>query len=772
MLEKFYQNHVLSTLTFVLVLAMGVSSYFHLPREKNPTINYNMVQITTSLPGASAWDVEKLVTNPLEDAIAKVMDVTVVSSESMEGVAIILLRFGDISGRTYDRRLNDLRREIQNAVNAELPAEASAPNILEVTSSSAFPTATVIVSALANDENLRKRARSFGKRLERIAEVEKVDTVGLNAPEIVVRFIPERLARFGVNPATLADIVGIHFRDVSAGTLRITDQQWAIRLVGSNSDMEQLARLSVRTKHGKLLLSSLAHINRGREKPTHLVRNQGRPAVMLSVTKRGSANTLILHDSILELISKANAASQYTGVKFVLMDDQTASIRSSIDIMQSNALLGLVCVLLVTMAFLGWKIAVLTAIGIPFTLAGTFWVLDLFNFTLNNSVLLAVVLALGMLVDDAVVVVEAIYLRLQQNVSDKMAVIDALHEVFAPVTASVLTTIAAFLPLMLAPGILGQYMMVVPLVITLALGFSLIEAFWMLPVHIQGWQVGFSGNSRIHTVRLAATGWIQRRYLSILIYVMRRPKRSYGLVLALFLFAIGGVIKGLVPINFFAIDSYRLFYVDVEMHTGTALDITLKKLLEMETIIHRNLQDDELREIAVGAGQTFTKNGTQYGQLMVTLHPQTETTRNVEAIIDAIRPKLVNMKDTKAVALIHISDAPNEKPISIKIRGDDYTEINQAAVALRAIMEAMPTLSDIGGEDSGGRMELDFQLNAEAALDAGIDPQTVARIVRLMVDGEVVASVQEKGEKVEVRVVSERDQVGSVDNFLRARPLL
>ena len=212
----------------------------------------------------------------------------------------------------------------------------------------------------------------------------------------------------------------------------------------------------------------------------------GKPSVLMAVMKAEGANTLELVDEMKEYIQTRNELEAVTGTRLVLIDDQTIPTRKALSIMQNNALIGLMLVLGVAWIFLGFKIATLTAIGIPFILARTFWILQGMDQTLNVTVLLGVVIALGMLVDDAVVVVEAIYYRIERGLTGIDAIVDALTETAAPVTAAVLTTVAAFMPLMLLPGILGKFMMVIPLVVSIALIISLVEAFWMLPGHVLG----------------------------------------------------------------------------------------------------------------------------------------------------------------------------------------------------------------------------------------------------------------------------------------------
>jgi len=246
-----------------------------------------------------------------------------------------------------------------------------------------------------------------------------------------------------------------------------------------------------------------------------------------------------------------------TGLKLTLLDDQTESTREAISIMQGNALLGLLLVALITWIFLGAHIAFFIGIGIPFTLAGTFWLLSATGQTLNQNILLGVVIVLGMLVDDAVVVVEAIYYRIQRGAQSMQAAIDALKEVFTPVTASVATTMAAFLPLMLMPGIVGKFMFTVPFVVSVALLISLIQAYWILPVHISMSRLDMSSPGKLQRWRTRFLHKLRLKYGKLLVRVLRKPKRSLAVVLALFLAAISAIGSGMVRVEFFAFDPMR-----------------------------------------------------------------------------------------------------------------------------------------------------------------------------------------------------------------------
>lgn len=770
-LRRLLSNHVLTNLSFVLVLVLGCFAYVLMPSAKDPEVNFNWVNIITILPGASASDIERRITDPLEDAIAAtISDIKFVTSTSRDSISNILIRFNQIDERTFDKRLSDLRREVQNTYNDELPQEAEDPVIYEITSSSGFPSATVVVTGMGADENLRVQARNVRKDLERLKGVDKITPMGLDDPELHIAFYPERLVGLGITPADISDTVRAYFKDVSGGDIKTSDGQWLVRMAGTSADPETLASYTISTAQGVVPLGSLAAITRATEEPTEIVYYQGKPAIMFPIVKQAGTNEIQLIARVQEYIDQRNTVRTATGVELVLVDDQTVSTREALSLMQNNALIGLLLVLVVTWAFLGNRIAFLTSIGIPFTLAGTFLFLHSIGMTLNNMVLLGVVIALGMLVDDAVVVVETMYRKLQQGTKGIAAAIEALREVFAPVTTSVLTTMAAFLPLMLLPGVLGEFMKVIPMVVTVALAISLLEAYWMLPAHVAN-----SGSYRLS----AARGWRERmthrikiRYTRWLLVALRHPIISIATSALLFILAIGILAGGFVRFNFFETEPLRLFYVNVEMASGATLEQTSERVLEVERQLKMEIQPDELRATLAYSGQQLTQTeplfGDNIGQIMVSLNPRIKGGRHVDQVADIVETRVLQIEGMKDISLLRMKDGPPVlRAISVKVRGDDFAEIKEVADRLTSFMRAQPQFNNISIDYRPGNPELVLRHDAQAIKRAGINPQAVSRAMQAYVDGEIVTDFQHQGEEVKVRVLAQRDETKQVDELLR-----
>lgn len=780
-LETVFKNHPFANITFVVVLLMGAGAYMEMPREKDPEINFKVLNIITILAGASSVDVEKKVTAPLEDALRQIPDTKFISSSSSESLSVITVRFNDIPEDEFDRHVVDLRREIQNKASAELPDDAEDPRVIEISTSNGFPTAMVLIQGEDNDETLRYHARQIKTDIEGIKGVGDIFTVGLRAPELHVEFDPIELVNRGMSATDVSNTVGGWFRDTVAGRSQVGDDNWLVRIEGTDSSPDYLGALPMQTtdpeNSGFVTLSDVADVSRGRARPGNLASYDGKAAVMLSVNKKSYTNTIELVENINEYIAIKNERLKSQGIRVFLVDDQTIPTRNAIGVMQNNALLGLLMVIVVCWIFLGTRIAVMVGFGLPFSLAATFWLLYSIGITLNMSVLLGIVLALGMLVDDAVVVVETIYYRTQRGATAVEGAVGALKEVFKPVTASVLTTIAAFLPLMLLPGIVGKFMFVIPLVVTVALALSLIEAYWMLPSHIVWLEEKFgrlkgidSAEGRAHW-RTRFTKIIRLKYSQALLWSFRRPKTVLAGAVFLFMFAISIVAMDLVRVQFFAFDKIRLFYVQVEMPAAATLEDTLRKSERASERAKEYLKAGEVRAVTVTAGMKFTNeapvNGDQYGQVIISLNQKTPGMRSVDEIIEDMRAYVEATPGRGEVSFLAIEDGPpKSSPIRVRVMGDDYDDIRLVADKIKEIVNAIPGSKDIVDDDVLGRPQLSLKLNRAAVRDAGLSPGYVARLIRLHVDGEVIASIRDKGEKVEVIVKAKHDERMDITEIL------
>ena len=771
-----------------MVLVIGAISYLNLPRSQFPDINLYWIEIQTIAPGMSASDVESRVTVVLERAVRNIEDLSFSTSFSRENISAITLRFdSDISEEKFDKLSLKVRREVQR-IRRELPDEVDDPFIIELNTSVGFPIATVAISSESDDINLLEQAQSIEKDLKAIGGIDLIMASGLHPRELQVRLDSEKLENLGVASTEVADTVATYYRDFAAGTNRVGAQSWSVKIDGMRPDPEYLANLPLLQRSNEINIGDVSTVIYDHEEPEFIVRLNDKPAVMFEITKQRDANSLIITDAVREYIEQKNLSSDSTGVTVSMVDDQSNSTRTAIKTMQRNASLGLLLVLIMTWLFLGPRIAVYTCIGIPFIIAGVFWIIANMGFTLNVIVLLGIVISLGMIVDDAVVVIESIYYRLQLGMNRMDASIAALQEVAAPVTTAVFTTIAAFMPLVLLQGVMGQFMKIVPWVVTLALLMSLVEAFWMLPVHIGTTKKGYDHNNKMNRWRRRWQRKLRNRYTRILVWVVKRPALIIGTNLFLIVLALSSSFAGIqypqlnehpiakhfvIKFDFFASDTFPLFYINVEMPSGTPLESTMASVDALKKKVESALDPNELNSVVAYAGKmqsdTAPLFGQRYGQILVSLKKDLRHYRNADVISKELRELLDAHTNAQRVSVLLVQMAPPVgKPLSLKVMGDDINDLRVAKDAINEILAANENIIDVVDDDNAGGQELAIQMNTDSINRAGLDPLYVARNIRMMVDGEIVATMQHKGEELNVRVLPDNDNLNEIDELLDA----
>jgi len=763
-LASLYKNHVFANLVYLLVLVMGSLAYLQLPKEKAPDKPVNSATVLITIPGASAEDVEKNLVEPVERMLrSKIRNIKHVSSNAQTGITFINIEFEEIEKTIYERRLLELRRELQVLAQTELPKTAAPAEIYEssLKNSDWFK---ILVYSPGEDENFRRQAHQIKQDILSLPGVSLVDTKGLEEPELQVVFHPERLAGLGVSPTALADTVSSYFKDIAAGVVKVDEREWLLRITGTDDAAEQLAQLPVTAAKGVVKLGELADIKRGNKAVKLGVRFRGQPAVAIVAVKQPGANTLQLIEQLKRYIDSRNQISNSTGVKLFMLIDNSDEIRHAISGMEQHAWSGMLLVLAVTWLLLGTRLSLLTTLAVPFSLAGVFSALQLTGQSLNLSVLLGVIIVLGMLVDDAVVVIEAIGQSLRRNLTPIAATVSALKEVWLPVCTSSLTTMATFLPLMLMTGFLGNLMGVVPEVVSLALLISIVQALWILPAHAAATvkpETGYRWRDRMRQI-------LQRRYGRALIAIMRRPFTGLGLLLAIFILSGTAIALGWVRVNLLpSIPDYG-FVVTLEMVNGSPSARTLATLEEIEKRVTSVLQPGELRASSAESGGIQKDGqyvyGHQYGDIWFNLN---QSSREAATILPQIKPLLTNLEGAADVWVENDSQSfTGESAIFVNVKGTPGSHFNAALNCLQAIVAATPGTSQVRINSIAGLSELDLHLDGLAIQRAGLKPDTVARTLQLLADGEKTGSFIDNGEPVDVRVLAAQNQIHDITDLL------
>ena len=770
-----FRSHRLADLILVVVLLLGVWAYHAMPRAQYPEVELNWVAVAVVWPGASARDVEREIAAPLEAAARRVSDVRFVAATSRDHVATLLVRFHEIDHNRFERRLAALDREIRQ-VSADFPKESRPPQIIELTSSNFFPTAMVVVSGgaahSAADGRVCDLAEATRDKLEKLPGVGRIWSYGLRNRELAVNFDPAALEQHGVSLEALTRAVAEQTRSLPAGMADMSGRRYAMRVEGLNANPDFLAELPILGADGRMVrIGELAQVATGIAPARERVSLNGKPAVLLSVIKRENVNTLALTDSVHALVRDTNQA--FGTPVLTLLDDQSATTREAIGVMEANAVFGMIVVLAVTWFFLGHRLALLTSLGVPFALAGMFLALHLMGQTLNVSVLLGVAIVLGIPLDDAVVVAEAIRLRLAAGMDRGAAVSAALKEVARPVTASIFATCLAFAPLLFLPGLMGRFMFVTPLAVIVTLLCSMAASLWILPRHAVSWGGSETGG-----------GWrekfaqgLRRRYGKSLLWTMRHPVPVFVLFTSVFLLAGAALTLEWVKPRWFASDPLRVFNVNVQMQPASNLETTLAATHALEKAAQRIARPGELNATLAMAGLQFTPSemviGEQMGQVTISLAPESASGRSVADYVAALRP-VVSAAALKAGAenvsvQVLSADLPMLSSLSLRLTGAPLDRLVEAARDLRLKLAENPGFNDMNDDAGFSQPRLTLKVDAPAAARAGLDPFKLAALVRLHFEGVAVGKVNDGDKSLDVVVRGQPMSQAEVQRWL-AKP--
>ena len=746
-----------------------------MPRAQYPEVELNWVAVAVVWPGATAQDVEREIALPLEAAARRVSDVRFVAATSRDHVATLLVRFNDLDHSSFERRLAALDREIRQAA-ADFPKEARSPQVIELTSSNFFPTAMVVVSGGATnsvaDGRVCDLAEATREKLEKLPGVSRIWSYGMRSRELAVNFDPAALDQKGVSLEDLTRAVAEQTRSLPAGMADMSGRRYALRVEGLNANPDWLAELPIVGADGRSVqVGEIARVVTGVAPARELVRLDGKPAVLLSVIKRENVNTLALTDAVHVLVRDTNQA--FGAPVLTLLDDQSTTTREAIGVMEANSLFGLVVVLAVTWFFLGHRLAVLTSLGVPFALAGMFLALHLLGYTLNVSVLLGVAIVLGIPLDDAVVVAEAIRLRLAAGMDRTSAVSAAMKEVARPVTASIFATCLAFAPLLFLPGLMGRFMFVTPLAVMVTLLCSMAASLWILPGHAAAWggQGGESGWRDGFARRL------RRRYAQSLLWTMRHPAPVFALFTSVFLLAGVALTLEWVKPRWFASDPLRVFNVNVQMPPASNLETTLAAARELERAARRVARPGELNATLAMAGLQFTPSemviGEQMGQVTISLAPESASGRGVAEYVAALRPALKAVSGKTGADSISVqvlsADLPMLSSLSLRLTGASLDHLAEAARDLRMALAATTGFTDMNDDAGFSQPRLTLRVDTPAVARAGLDPFKLAALVRLHFEGASVGKVHD-GEKTLDVVVRGQPMSQSDVQRLLAKP--
>ncbi|MCG9131393.1 efflux RND transporter permease subunit [Candidatus Poribacteria bacterium] len=796
-------NPVLANLLMIIIIIFGLFAWINLPRELTPEIALQTATVTTLYPGASPEEVEKLVTAPIEDAIEEnVNKINLLLSNSSEGRSIITVDFEEMSDREFDKELENLRTAVEQ-VN-ELPEEIlEDPQVLELDVSSGFPMLTIVVGGDISESQMRDIAENLKDEVLDIKNIAAVRIAGLREREIWVEVNPDRLKAYQLPIAAVVTALGASNLNLPAGTMELGNTEFMVRTMGefTNPDTIGATIIAVQPTGTPLRLSDVATVSDTYEEARTLSRTNGKPSISLSVQKKSEGNTIALVAQLRELVEKRKSDLP-GGAELTAVNDYSVILKERLGILETNAIFGLVLVVLMLLLFIGWRNAVFAALGIPVAFMATFWFMSIAGYSLSGVSLFGLILVVGIVVDDAIVVIENIYRHIEAGEPPKVAAIRGAQEVGWPVVAASLTTICAFGPLMFMSGTAGQFMRVVPIMAILVLIASLFEVFVILPAHVSEWGKAKirTGRSRLDNVRTRSrdaftvgvriTGFfvwfatffdlIRNRYVRILKTTIRHRYAFVGSVLWIGLFVCVGAFF-ILDKELFPGEDFPQFFVQAEMPPSYGIQETSAIVTQIEAAA-KTLPSTEVAAIVSNIGiHTYNAGivqgvsyGSNFGEVIVELTPKQERTRGVDAIIAALRKETATISGIEELNFVTQEGGPPQgRDVEVKVKGPQFNQLTALADVLKETLHQMDGIYDIQDDFRIGKSELRIYLKPEKAHQYGLTTFQIAQTVRTAIEGAKATTYREADEAIDVVVKYEEDTLQNLvelNNLLIATP--
>ncbi len=751
------RNSLVVNLLSVLVVIAGIMVVSTMTREAFPNVTYDMVLVETTYPGSTPQEVEKQVSIPLEDELNEIDGIDEMRSVSVEGLSILLVQL-DPDARNKPKIVNDIQRAVDRV--SDLPDEADDPVVEEVETHN-LP--IMIVTLTGPDIwQLRETAESLEDLLEDLPGVASVNKEGWQDSEIWVEVDPAKLKALHLSLDEVVRALSGRNLNLPGGKLYLEGQEHLIRTVGEFETPEEIEEVIIRANESGywLRIKDVAKVRYSLEEQDRIEKMNGQRAINLVVVKKESADTLKLAGTVQAFVDDYQAQLTNGVTVFASEDLSLSYVRRRLKILINNLSCGIGFLMIALMLFLSGRVAFLTAMGIPIAVLATFLILPTFGMNINLLSMFGFVLVLGMLVDDGIVVSENCFRYLERGMSPQEAAIKGTSEVVAPVTATILTTISAFAPLMFMSGLIGRFVWVIPAVVITALVASLVESVVVLPSHIADFARPQAPEGTTRFKRLSRAAWF-KRLRRIYMWMLKTALKGRWLVFGGFVAAF--LVTGLVATKFMRFTLFpsagaQTFFIKIEGPTGTSLEELDTQIFPLEEAITK-IGGEDLSHFVTRLGiqqewrdEPATRRGSNVGQIQVYMSSRQKRLQSAAQIIQGLRKTIVIPEGFEISYELVRTGPPVGKPVEVHLRGDHYPVLEEAAEAYKEVLRSIDGVSDVKDDYEPGKPEYKVLVNEQQAKRAGLGVRDIAETVRAAYDGRRATTIKLTDEEIDVVV--------------------
>ncbi len=769
---------VMTILCFVTVVILGLFSLIKLPIDLYPDIDTNTIMVMTTYQGASASDIEQNVTRPLENVLNSVSNLKHITSKSRENISVITLEFE--YGYDIDVLTNDVRDKL-DMVSSQLPDEAETPIIFKF-SSDMIPVVMLSVNATESMPGLYKILdEGVANPLARISGVGSVSISGAPKREIHIYADPARLEAYGLSIEQISGVITAENRNIPGGTIDIGSDSYSMRVQGEFTSADQMADIVVGNVGSRsIYLKDVARIDDSIEERAQQTFNNGEKGAMIIIQKQSGANSVEISEKVLEMLPRLQKRLP-SDVKLDIIVDTSDNIRNTIASLVETVLFALLFVVLVVFFFLGrWRATLIITITIPISLIASFIYLAITGDSLNIVSLSALSISIGMVVDDAIVVLENVTTHIERGSDPKQAAVHGTNEVAVSVIASTLTLIAVFFPLTLVTGMSGVLFRQLGWMVTIMMIISTICALSLTPMLCSQLLRLNNKHGKLYTLLFTPINRgldaFDNGYARLLGWVVRHRLITILICLATFvgsLFLMKHVGTEFFPTN----DDARL-NVSLETPIGTREEITRETTLRLVEEWRKKYPEIEVINFTTGSASsdnTFASlrdNGSHIVSMNIRLSDPGERDRSSSEIAELMRKDLKHYPEYKK-ALVNVGGMSGgmggQATIDFEIYGYDFAETDSVAQQLKRVLEGIPGTANINISRSEYQPEYQVDFDREKLARYGLNLSTAATALRNRINGSLASRFREDGEEYNIKVMYDpehRTSIRDIENIL------
>lgn len=729
---------VFATMLILALVVIGMAAYHQLGVDYFPKVEFPFVNITTTLSGASPEEVESQVTKPLEEVVNTISGIDELNSTSAEGVSIISIAF--VLEKDPEVAAQEVRDKI-NTVLGQLPKDAKPP-IVEKIATDASPVLNVVISANRDLREITKLADDrLKKNIESINGVGQVRFVGERKRQIQVIVDGEKLYSYNLNIEQVRAALAAQNIEIPGGRIDQGNRELSLRTMGRVEHPVDFERIVVGNLNGApIRVSDIGQVVDGFEEPRSLARLNGEPAVVLAVRKQSGTNSLDVIADVKARIEELKP-SLPPDFRITYARDQSGFIEAAFEAVQEHLVLGGIFAGIIVMLFIrNWRSTLIAAIAIPTSIISTFTLLSYMGFTLNQITMLALTLVVGIVIDDAIVVLENIFRYMEEKGMSAMeAAVHGTREIGLAVMATTLSLIIIFIPIALMPGIVGRFMSSFGYTAAFAIGISLLVSFTLTPMLC-------SRFLRLGNKEHDTKAGFFHKFVSLPYHRMLEWSLNHRWVIVVVSVL---VVMSTVPmmsrmgVDFLPVEDQSEFEVTVRMPVGSSLEGTTQVMAQIEKDIH-TIPGVRDMLTTIGADQ---RRQVDRGSIIVELVDTSERKESQRVLMDMTRDRLKKYKDLiVGVQLPSLISGGADRDFMYSIQGPDLNKLEVYAKRLMAKLNTIPGMVDLELTYESGKPEVRVEINRDKAADLNVNVAQVANAMRVLVGGDDQVSTYREGD--------------------------